>query len=465
MTLGTTHLALESIVFWSLIGQNERDRFKNKKAYFWFVAFFSVFPDFDIFFYLHRGPSHSLVIPTLMIIIGLLVQIAIKRSFFDHFFSKPASTTFSVANTSIQRDYAFIGRCIMYAGFFWIMHILLDWEVPVALFYPLSDRAYTITFVGVISLLPWSIFPFRIIGGFFKITGIPYLQGLATYFINWSPEERIQAFGSDTLYLIVPDLWLHVLIFVVFIAYVAIPNLPKIKRISIPQIIHKIDLPILVGGIILLLIGSLMGPVLGPQMSDSKAISRSLEVSEKVFSPAIAFNFETTSFLFDPSATYHISAFLNVTSSKMVFLGELLISSTSRYNEFISYVGNLFSSHNMSDPLNATEFYNEYKVSYGTLIAAALAINDSNLPLLRLNESLSSGSYSLAYVISNWNMTALLNQESLIQNVELNLTIISSRYSIYLIGWVVILVSGVLILIATLRQSLEERLKGYSPKK
>ncbi|MFX1533020.1 MAG: metal-dependent hydrolase, partial [Promethearchaeota archaeon] len=317
----TTHIGLESIVFWTFIGQNERDRFKDKKILFWLVVAFSMVPDIDIFFAIHRGPSHSVVIPSFMVFTGLIIHSLSNSSIIDRILPIRASIAPGSKNLATTKDYyAFIGRCVMYAGLFWIMHLFLDWDVPLALFYPFSDRLYVVSFIVIVDLMPWLFIPVGFPGAFFQFTGIPFLQGLRLQLLNWAPEERIAAFGSETINVPIMDFWIHTFIFAVFILYVALPNLPTLKRPSISAIIHRIDWPVLAGGFTILLIGSFMGPAIGPQIIDSQDITTTLHVSELAFSPAVAINFEPTSFIFEPSAIQHVSVLLNITSLK-VFSG------------------------------------------------------------------------------------------------------------------------------------------------
>ncbi|MFX1252042.1 MAG: metal-dependent hydrolase [Promethearchaeota archaeon] len=456
----TTHIGLEAIVFWTFIGQTERDRFKDSKFLFWLVVAFSIVPDMDIFFAIHRGPSHSVVIPSFMVFTGLIIHFLFNSSIVNRIlpfkaFSNPESKNLA----QIKSYYAFIGRCVMYGGLFWIMHLFLDWDVPLALFYPFSDRLYVGSFTIVIDLIPWFIFPVGIAGAFFKFTGIPFLQGLKLQLFNLPPEDRIAAFGSETINITIWDFWIHIFIFAVFIVYVAVPNLPKLKKPAISAIIHQIDWSVLAGGFTILLIGTFMGPAIGSQIIDSQDIATTLQVSEWAFSPAVAVNFEPTNFLFEPAITQHVSVFLNITSLK-IFTAGLLITPASEYNKFVQNIGELYDNHNVSDPQNATEFNNKYKQAQSALVATAIAKNNSDLPQLSLNLNVSTnmGSNSIIFVISDWNMTAFLNQEDLIQSVNLQVSIITPRSSIYAIGWLFILSGVVIMIVAIFKEALTEKL-------
>ena len=75
MTILTTHLSLAGIAFWSFLSPTEKNNFKEKKYLFWIVLVFSIIPDIDIFLGIHRGLSHSLIPPTLLVILGISIHI------------------------------------------------------------------------------------------------------------------------------------------------------------------------------------------------------------------------------------------------------------------------------------------------------------------------------------------------------------------------------------------------------
>ncbi len=73
MTILPTHLSLESILFWTFIPASEREKFQKKKRFFWLVVVFSILPDLDSFFGIHRGLSHSIIFPMVLVIVGTFV--------------------------------------------------------------------------------------------------------------------------------------------------------------------------------------------------------------------------------------------------------------------------------------------------------------------------------------------------------------------------------------------------------
>ena len=73
MTLIPTHFSLQSILFWTFIPTSEKERFHQKKLYFWAVVAFSVLPDLDIFIGVHRGLFHSIILPIIMTILGTVI--------------------------------------------------------------------------------------------------------------------------------------------------------------------------------------------------------------------------------------------------------------------------------------------------------------------------------------------------------------------------------------------------------
>ncbi len=170
MTLMPTHLSLEAILFWTFIPASEKERFNQKKLFFWIVIAFTMFPDLDIFIGIHRGIFHSIIVPMVMVILGFMIYYSYQYVFY------PSSDEQKIGYDKLS----FIGRCVLYAGIFWLIHILLDLEYPLAIFYPLSDRLYQFNFEILFDVMPWFILPATIVGIGFEISSVSYLRGLTT---------------------------------------------------------------------------------------------------------------------------------------------------------------------------------------------------------------------------------------------------------------------------------------------
>ena len=74
MTILPTHLSLGGILLWSILTKSEKEGFSKNKLLFWIVLVFSIIPDIDIFFGVHRGFWHSLIPPSTMAIVGVYIH-------------------------------------------------------------------------------------------------------------------------------------------------------------------------------------------------------------------------------------------------------------------------------------------------------------------------------------------------------------------------------------------------------
>ena len=78
MTLVTTHVGLESIFVWVMMGKKNRKIFGEKLWLFTLLTLFAFFPDLDYLFYIHRTYLHSIIWP-IAIILGVLGWLSFKK--------------------------------------------------------------------------------------------------------------------------------------------------------------------------------------------------------------------------------------------------------------------------------------------------------------------------------------------------------------------------------------------------
>lgn len=440
MTISPTHLSISGIVFWALLSPQERERFQHAKGIFWLILAFSILPDFDVFLGQHRGFSHSILPPLLLMIMGSFLH-----GYFQYYGIGRHEET--------QREkYAFWGRCMLYIGGLWLFHIALDWEWPLTLFYPLSDRAYRINFEYVLNLVPWLVFPAMIVGIGLKITGISYLQGLSTYFINLPPSVRQQIFGGPTAAFLVPDFVLHVTLFSIFLVHVARPMMPKVDfhRLKIKGPSFDYDKVLLGSGLILILSGAMFGPLIGLQTTDSSSISGTLSVSPSVFSPTIALSFESTKYLFQPSTTLYVDGLLNITSSNPLNRS-LLLTDPSIYHAFTENVSQIFSDYTLNSSLNEQMFRIRYQSFLSSLYSRSYTKTASfGQKISRVNLDLATGPYVLLGVLTGWNSSQVLNGTSQQTDVRLEVVFSTSRFTLYMVG-IIFMIVGLSVSILSFR--------------
>lgn len=442
MTLTPTHFSLQSILFWTFIPTSEKERFQQKKLFFWAVVAFSILPDLDIFIGVHRGLFHSIVLPIILIILGTVI--------YYHYSSSSSIEREEKIITNNNEKRSFIGRCILYAGILWLIHIFLDLETPLAIFYPLSDRLYQFNFVIFFDVMPWLIFPATIAGIGFEISGISYLRGLTTYFVNLPPSIREEIWGHKPVAFYINDFFIHVILFVIFLVYVARPMAPTVNLNRLTEWREKIrfDGPILAFSTTMLVMGLVIGPMIGTQTVDTDYIRGSFQVSPTTFSPTIAIKFETTNYLLQPNTVFSIESTLITSSDSDPFDQVLLLTTQEYYKNFSSGVSQLFKQYPFNTSENIFTFETNYQSLLSDLITYPLAMNLTNLNETSLHTQLSSGSFMVVGVIEHWDSTQILNGTHLSENTKLEVTITSSRFTLMVFGTASIIIGLASIIIS-----------------
>lgn len=443
MTLFPTHLSLEGLLLWSFLPRSEKAIFEKNKALFWLVLAFSLLPDIDIFFGNHRGFSHSLVIPLILVILGMFFYIQYRYN------NNSARKQDDPTN---QTKKAFWGRCTLYAGLLWIIHILLDLEYPLAIFYPLSDRLYQINFFYLLDLLPWLFFPVMIVGFEFHVSGISYLKGLTTYFLNIPASERPGIFGSQVIAINIEGLLLHTLIFVIFVVKVVKPMVPRFSHSNFQKLWRKLSFDgyVLGAGLTLLLVGFIMGPLIGIQTLDIQSIDSTFKISSSVFSPTVALSSEPTNYLFQPNTIATITGTLTLQTIENDFDHVLLVSKQNDYSKFITDLSALYYSTPPNTTGNLISFRENYTLLLNELYSTAIAMNLSNQYEQTINTQIISKSVVLIGILENWNDTLLLEGVEQAMNTHLAIEVKTSRLTLFLIGSGAI-ISGVLLVIISVR--------------
>ena len=231
MTWITTHLALEGLILWIIIGKELRSRFllnTRTKSIFLLANFMAIVPDFDVIFgfllpgqRIHRGPSHSLTFPLFFLLLGYVAWLTIWYTR-----SKQSQSFFQVLDAEHNKSWKVLLVYFFFlAAFFWFFHLVLDMdsaEGGMMLLWPLDDQLYQIRILAVFSVFPFLFLPWTLLG--FDIDVIhSNIQGLLRYLINLTPDEIIQLTGSTTFNLSLVNLVLHMSIMLVYLHYVIQP--------------------------------------------------------------------------------------------------------------------------------------------------------------------------------------------------------------------------------------------------
>ncbi|MHA2304202.1 MAG: hypothetical protein ACXACU_02330 [Candidatus Hodarchaeales archaeon] len=408
---------------------------------------FTVLPDIDIFFGLHRGFSHSVVIPIFLTILGTITYC------YYHYFNENSSLKDNSVDNyrkTIKEKRSFWGRCTIYGGILWLIHIILDFDLPLAIFYPISDRLYTLNFAILFDLMPWLIFPVMIVGIVFELTGISYLQGISIYFVNLTPSERVAIYGSEPIAISIDDLFIHVILFVIFLAVVARPMLPDLKitqRLSKKRSL-SFDSSIMALGMILVIFGFFLGPFAGTHTRDSNSISGTFRVSTSTFSPVLAITFESTNYLLQPNTNYAIKGTLITSAQYSPFNHSLLLTSLSNYNTYSSAISALFHQYPFNTSDNIAQFEVTYQIILQEFTSSSISMNSTTFNETTIQTNLKRGSYALIAIIDDWNTTKVLNGTSLTESAQLNVIVTSNRFSLMIIGLISIISGTVLSVIS-----------------
>lgn len=426
MTLLPSHLSLEGILLWSILPEKDKIRFKQNKKLFWGVLIFSILPDADIFLGIHRGLSHSFFPPIILAIAGVIIYLNYK-----------SVTDIDLGtNSEVRTDLkSFYGRSAVYASSLWLIHILLDLDYPLAIFYPLSDRLYQINFAYLVDLAPWLIFPLMIVGINLEITSVSYLQGIQSFFINLSPSQRIEVFGTNVISITIESFFFHLLLFLIFIIIVAKPMNP-LPKIKFPKRYKEFqyDGVIFSLGMFLIITGLIMGPLIGLDTYEQRAINSSFRVSPTVFSPSVALAVEPNNLLLQPNTLMKIEGSLLIKTNENSFSHVMLISEQHDYNIFTSDLGALFKISPPNTTENLILFKEGYQDIREQLYESALAMNLTSTNETVISARILNKPLILVALIEDWNDTLVLTGNEIDSSVHLSISVRSSRLTLFVLG-------------------------------
>jgi len=267
MTWAPTHVALEAFIVWAGMGKKSREIFKSKRGIYALLTLFALLPDLDTFIYMHRTYLHSITWP-LIIILGVIGWLVFMKYFKKEELGERANL---------------VWRSIVVVCSFIFLHDILDLTTgPVLLFYPFDNRLFNLDVYMI-----WDLdFPLLIRGFNFEWKTISFNEGIQTYFLNLTPEERINYFGTQFIALYISDFPLHALIFLAwFVFFPTLAFTEWLEKYPKPQnFFKKLKLfksPLLAGGLILLIFGSILGPAFKLHRVENREYSTWLVFSEE----------------------------------------------------------------------------------------------------------------------------------------------------------------------------------------
>lgn len=208
MTYTTTHLGIASFVFYYFSPERTRAFFKNHPKTFFLLTLGTIMPDLDLLTSGHRAYGHSVFFPLILLVLSAyLPRMGVNSE-----------------DTIIK---------LRYFALFWLAHLIYDTTFgPVAYFWPLDNRFYDVNMGVRFDLRGNGILPITIAGLFVDVKVIDQSTGVRTFFVNWTPEQRIASFGSEITNYSIMDFMVHATLFIWYLLIVVYPVL-KILILSL----------------------------------------------------------------------------------------------------------------------------------------------------------------------------------------------------------------------------------------
>ena len=338
------------------------------------------------------------------------------------------------------------------------------------LLWPLDDRLYQISLNAVLNAFPFLFLPWTPIGIELDVQQST-ISGLLSYLLNWTPQDFQNYYGSTIFRLSLQGLILHFSIFIIYIHFVLRPLAPsnvkifnsfKIKdsilslRTSIVRYWKKIPKELLAPGIMLILIGFSLGPLISSEVVDSTSSSGTIEFNAHIFKPFVQINLETVSQILDPNALQSINISYQISSNGVPFAIDTIIVPSDWFNSFssdINHIANQYINENV--PNNDTNF----KLDYQTYLHNKIS-NDEPLYIYSVTNSgtnfnyvyntTKKGFFSIGFILSNWESAQLWNETYLYFTLQIHLEQAYERNINWILGTTIQLSGLLIVLIAIL---------------
>ena len=458
MVLVTTHFALEGILLWEVIKEEDKNRWlRRQPLVILFLNLVAIAPDFDRAIGLHRGPVHSLFLVVAFLFITGVAYKSLKWL---------RANQKSINGFTFQEKYLHRLRFLVYAEMLWIVHILLDLDTPLALFWPLTDQIYQVNVFLVISVFPLVLFgivilPYQILGIFTRVEQFTYVETLMMYISNMSVNERTTHFGSTIGYIPIANIVFQLLVLMLWILIVGRPLMAnawarhlksvfrKFKAVNhVKTVIRRyskhIQWDVLLFFVLLTSMGLLMGVESHPTKELIKYQGTNLIISPTTFKPLLGVDYERVSQLIPPPHSdleiqYVVTHghLKNITCDCYLFLMPTSIS-----QELYVSLATLFYQYNISNETERTMFEAAYFKGIQLFIeknpkylVKMLATNDEKDEGV-IFANLSSKFVSLVLILGKWQRLRISKDDTTIikLNVSMLTNIIHHHEPIFYIG-------------------------------
>jgi hypothetical protein len=388
MTLITTHVALESLIVWTLMGKKNREVFKKRLGLFALLSLFAALPDFDYLLYIHRTYFHSIIWPS-FVILGVLSYLVYTKV---------------IQKKTIGEKADLITRSIIIASMFLILHSVFDLNPgPVQLFYPFDTRLYSWNVSMVWDLD--SIFYIRSIK--FNWSSISFDEGIRNSLFNLRPSERVNLFGSEFIELFIGDFPIHflsMLAWVVFFPGMALVSWlqKREKPNNFFKKLKKFKNPLLGVSVLLLTVGLVMGPGFGLNRVETREETASLTFTENMAYFGVSRSFEL-----DKNDQLKLQGVFagNTSNTKLI----AYLADQKNYQKLENNLSSLFEMYNNNTSYNFTWLTTNYQLIINSFVVDAAAF----IPLIEANQTVelnytfnqSEVVYSMI-LLSEWNTSS-----------------------------------------------------------
>jgi hypothetical protein len=213
--------------------------------------------------------------------------------------------------------------------------------------------------------------------------------------------------------------------------------LPQVSLTNVKNFRSKLqyDKYVLTTGVVIILLGSVIGPIIGTHVVDSSTNNSAFRISSTSFVSVIALSVEPTEYLFQSETIMKVSGSLVVEPQSNNLDHVLLISSQQYYNAFNQDLSALFKLNPPNSSQNLITFRENYSILLDQLYSTALAMNLSNLNETTIYTEVLSNPIIVLGVMENWNDSMVLNGNEQRMTVQLSITVTTSRLSLFLIGF------------------------------
>jgi membrane-bound metal-dependent hydrolase YbcI (DUF457 family) len=483
VTWFSTHLALESLFVWMLIGSNLRENYlKNRKTSILFIitSLAALGPDLDyviriltdwipgaesiLNIFYHRGATHSIFFPLIFVLMGLGII-----SYYDY--SRPDQ-----ASNPIFAFSKLIGYSFILASLFWGMHLILDIdsaEGGMVLFWPFDNGVYQPKILLELLAYPFLLLPWTPLGIKIDVDQTT-LQSLQSYLLNWTPGQIIDYFGKPEFNLLLAGLILHLIIFLLYLNYVIRPIISGLRIKPLTSFLRireklkkfqlywkKVSKYLLVSSLIFLVIGFSLGPMLGSEIHDSRTVKSTIRFTHTSFSPSAKIIYNPIYQPLDPEAMHEFSLQIKSIDIKNASLAiifaphDLILNWENIISQEFSQTGNLTSTINSTD----RDFKNTYQHSIDSLLVDSSIIESkTNItnPINISRQIKTDQELSFGIILYDWVSPQYWNQTDLSVFVEFSLNIVFHRTINFLIG-VIMQSLGMIALIVVLIKPLAKK--------